>query len=31
VEDGQRPQAWENLDELIAIAERDVLEGSAHG
>jgi hypothetical protein len=23
VEDGQRPQAWDNLDELIAIAERE--------
>jgi 2-dehydropantoate 2-reductase len=23
VEDGKRPQAWENLDELIAIAERE--------
>jgi len=28
VEDGVRPQAWENLDELIAIAERDVVGGS---
>ncbi len=27
VEDGQRPQAWENLDELISIAERVTVSG----
>jgi 2-dehydropantoate 2-reductase len=31
VEDRKRPQAWENLDELIAISEGEPLDGPAHG
>jgi 2-dehydropantoate 2-reductase len=31
VEDGQRPQSWENLDELIAIAERELPRGPTRG
>ena len=31
VEDGNRPQAWENLDELIAIAERELANGPTRG
>jgi 2-dehydropantoate 2-reductase len=31
VEDGNRPQAWENLDELIAISESELIEGLTRG